>query len=52
MPVVMADADWVLLKNAHWVIDTAEHGGVAATLQLLHDRFCDDGEDGNSEDGK
>lgn len=52
MPVVMADADWALLKNADWVIDTVEHGGVAATLQLLHDRFCDDGEDDNSEDGK
>lgn len=62
MPVVMADADWSLLKTADWVIDTVEHGGVAATLQLLHERFSDNAEDAhgkadnsgddNAEDGK
>lgn len=43
-PVVMADADWALLRNAPWVIDTAEHGGVAATLTMLAERFAEDAE--------
>ncbi|MDO5029963.1 MAG: 1-acyl-sn-glycerol-3-phosphate acyltransferase [Corynebacterium sp.] len=46
MPVVMADADWTLLRNAGWVVDTAAHGGVVATLEMLADRFCDNGENG------
>lgn len=39
IPAVMVDADWPLIRTADWVVDTAEHGGVAAALEILRKRF-------------